>query len=173
MIDNGLDASEVDERVAGPIERTRYVVTIDLSPDEVVRALVDFGPERPEIWRETSHPAVYRVHQVGETDAEVTEGVPFAWSRERYDWSEPGAVTLTQLASNVARNGTIRYEITAEGSGSLVTCTRYREFHGLRGRLAGSLMTIFGARLLKAQFRAGCERWRRRRVGQDERPSGY
>ena len=154
--------------MAGPIERTRYAITLDLAPAEVLGALVYFGPDRSEIWRETSHPAVYRVHDVGETDAEVTEGVPFAWSRERYDWSEPGVVTLTQLASNVARNGTIRYEITAEGSGSVVTCDRYREFHGLRGRLAGTLMTLFGARLLKAQLRAGCERWRRRRAGQDD-----
>lgn len=142
------------------MERTRYAIEVDLPPDRVLAALVDFGPDRALIWRETSHPSVYRVHHVGETDAEVTEGVPFAWSRERYDWSEPGVVTLTQLDSNVARNGTIRYRIAGQGSGSLVTCERYREFYGLRGRVAGSLMVAMGARLLSAQLRTGIDRWR-------------
>jgi hypothetical protein len=142
----------------GPVERTRYELRIALEPERVFGALVDFGPDRARIWRETSHPEVYRLHWLGDDQAEVTEGVPFAWSRERYDWSQPGAVTLTQLASNVARNGMIRYEVTADGDGSRIACDRYREFYGPRGRLAGTFMLLFGRSVLRRQLRAGLER---------------
>src|SRR5215207_3092558 len=81
-----------------------------LSPSAYSARSSTLAPDRARVWRETSHPEVYRLHWLGDDQAEVTEGVPFAWSRERYDWSQPGAVTLTQLASNVARNGIIRYE---------------------------------------------------------------
>jgi hypothetical protein len=96
--------------------------------ERLVAALVDFGSERARIYPETSHRAVYRLHRLGPHMVEVTEGMPWAWSRERYDWSQPGVVTLTQLDSKVARNGTIRYEIQAEGTGSRIRCDRYREF---------------------------------------------
>lgn len=140
------------------VERTRYELRIALPPDRVIAALIDFGPNRVHIWRETSHPVVYRVHWRGDHRAEVTEGVPFAWSRERYDWSAPGVVTLTQVASNVARNGTIRYEVHADSDGSRIVCDRYREFFGLRGGLAGTLMVIAGRAILRRQLAVGLQR---------------
>jgi hypothetical protein len=140
------------------VERTRYELWVPMPPERVVAALVDFGSERARIYPETSHRAVYRLHRLGEHEAEVTEGMPWAWSRERYDWSQPGVVTLTQLDSNVARNGTIRYEIQAEGTGSRIRCDRYREFYGVRGRLAGTFMVLFGAAILRRQLRAGLAR---------------
>lgn len=143
---------------SGPIERTRYELWVPIPPQRVVAALVDFGPERARTYPETSHPAVYRVHRVGEHDAEVTEGMTWAWSRELYDWSQPGVVTLTQLDSNVACNGVIRYEIDAAGTGSRIRCDRYREFYGVRGRLAGTFMLLFGAAILRRQLRAGLSR---------------
>lgn len=142
------------------VERTRYELRSDLPVEQVVAALVHFGPDRSRVWRETSHPRVYRVHRVDDHEAEVTEGVPFAWSRERYEWSTPGVVTLTQLDSNVARNGTIRYTIDPDGTGSRITCDRYREFHGARGRIAGTLMALAGRRILARQLAAGLARWR-------------
>jgi hypothetical protein len=144
--------------VAGPVEQTHYELWVDAAPERVVAALVDFGEDRGRIWRETSHPAVYRVHRLGDHEAEATEGVPFAWSRERYVWSRPGVVTLTQLESNVARNGLIRYEVRPAGSGSRITCDRSREFYGLRGRVAGTLMVLAGRWILRRQLRAGLMR---------------
>lgn len=91
----------------GPIEETRYELTVSASSADVLLALTDFGPMRPQIWPETSHPRVYRIYEVGGVTADVTEGVPQAWSRERYDWSQPGTVTLTQIDSNVSRNGSM------------------------------------------------------------------
>lgn len=151
-------SDRIGATVKGPVERTRYEIWVDRAPDEVLSALVDFGPDRPRIWRETSHPDVYRVHRVGDTAADVTEGVPFAWSREHYEWSEPGVVTLTQLDSNVARDGRIRYSVIADRGGTRITCDRYRAFHGLRGRIAGTLMVVLGRAILPSQLRAGLSR---------------
>jgi hypothetical protein len=144
----------------GPTERTQWVLDTPLSPEAVLDALVDFSPRREGIWKETCDPAVYQVHAVGDTWAEVTEGVAYAWSRERYDWSEPGVVTLTQLEGNIAEPvGTIRYTITPLlGGGARVVCERYRRFRGPRGRLAGTFMVLFGARILRSQFRTALDR---------------
>jgi hypothetical protein len=68
-------------------------------------------------------------------------------------------VTLTQLDSNVARDGLIRYDITPVQEGSRIVCTRSRAFYGTRARIAGTVMTLIGARLLKAQLRRGIERF--------------
>lgn len=147
--------------MSGPIERTNYTISVRMPPDRVFAALTDFGPGRTRVWRETSHPAVYRVHDVGDGFAEATEGVPSSWSRERYEWREGNLVTLTQLDSNVARNGTIRYDLTAHEGGTTITCTRYREFFGRRGRIAGTIMVMAGRALLKRQLRAGLDRYDR------------
>ena len=141
-------------------ERTHWELDTPLSVDAVTDALVDFSPRRELVWRETCDPAVYRVHEVGPTWADVTEGVSFAWSRERYDWSVPGLVTLTQLEANIARPvGTIRYEITARpGGGSRIVCDRHRVFRGPRGMVLGMFMVLLGSHVLRAQFRAGLAR---------------
>ena len=144
----------------GPIERTRWQLDTPLSADAVVAALVDFSPRREVIWKETCDPAVYRVHAVGHTWAEVTEGVSYAWSRERYDWSVPEVVLLTQLDSNIAEPvGTIRYTVAPlPDGGARIVCERYRVFRGLRGGVLGTFMVIFGSQILRAQFRKSLKR---------------
>ena len=142
----------------GLIEDTHYDLRVPFSGGNVVEALIDFGPLRPRIWRETSHPRVYRVHRLAAHEAEVTEGTPATWSRERYDWSTPGVVTLTQLDSNVSQNGFIRYRIIEDGDGTLIVCDRHREFFGARGRVAGAVMKTLGAIILRRQLRSGIER---------------
>ena len=144
----------------GPIERTFWQLDTPLAADVVIAAIVDFSPRREVIWKETCDPAVYRVHAVGHTWAEVTEGVSYAWSRERYDWSVPEAVTLTQLDSNIAEPvGTIRYTIAPlPDGGARIVCERYRVFRGARGRVLGTFMVLFGPHILRMQFGASLKR---------------
>jgi len=149
--------------VAGPVENTRYELTVPFPPDVVLGALVDFYDGRPRVWPETSHAGVYDVHSIDATQADVTEGVPFAWSRERYDWSKPGVVRLTQVDSNVARDGSIQYQIEAAADGTHIVCDRHRTFFGWRGRLAGTLMMIAARPILRRQLRNGIERYARLR----------
>lgn len=89
--------------------------------------------------------------------------MPFTWSRERYDWSQPGVVRLTQTDSNVAVPvGTIEYRLTDTPAGCHITCERLRKFMPTpRGRIAHLIMTRFGARLLRSQLRAGFDRYER------------
>jgi hypothetical protein len=145
----------------GPTERTHWELDSPLSVEAVTDALVDFSPRRQVIWKETCDPAVYRVHEVGPTWADVTEGVSYAWSRERYDWSLPGVVTLTQLEANIAEPvGTIRYVVSRLPDGrARIVCDRYRLFRGPRGRALGTFMVMFGPWILRRQFRAGLRRW--------------
>jgi hypothetical protein len=144
----------------GPTERTHWALDTPLSVEAVADALVDFSPRREVVWKETCDPAVYRVHAVGADWAEVTEGVSYAWSRERYDWSVPGVVTLTQLESNIAEPvGSIRYAISSlPDGGARIVCDRYRVFRGSRGRLMGTFMVLFGPRILRSQFRGSLKR---------------
>jgi hypothetical protein len=149
-------------------EHTTWVLDTLLPPASVVAALVEFGPDRPRIWNETTHPKVFRVHEVGPTWAIVTEGVPSAWSRERYDWSTAGRVSLGQLDSNVALpGGTITYTITPAGSGSRVTCDRIRSYRGTPdGLLAWAFMRLVGRLILRWQFARGLARAAARAQGQ-------
>jgi hypothetical protein len=144
----------------GLTERTHWELDTPLSVKAVTDALVDFSPRREVIWKETCDPAVYRVHAVGDTWAEVSEGVSYAWSRERYDWSVPGIVNLTQLEANIAEPvGTIRYTISPlPDGGARIVCERYRVFRGARGRLLGTFMLLLGPRILQRQFRASLKR---------------
>lgn len=97
---------------------------------------------------------------MGNSWAEVTEGVSYAWSRERYDWSEPGVVTLTQVEANIAEPiGTVRYSISGQpGGGTRIVCERYRIYRGVRGRILGTFMVLFGPRLLRSQFQVAMQR---------------
>jgi hypothetical protein len=66
-------------------ELTRYALYVTYTPEDVIRTMVDFSDRRSLVWRETSHPAVDRLHSLTATGADVTEGVPVSWSREQYD----------------------------------------------------------------------------------------
>jgi hypothetical protein len=146
----------------GVREHTHWAMSSFLPPGKVIGALIDFGDDRRRIWPETSHPGVYRVHAIGDNWAEVTEGVPFSWSRERYDWSTPGVVTLDQLDSNVAnpQAGWIVYTvIAASGGGCTIECDRRRNFRATpRGLIAAAIMRTVGPRLIRDQFARSLER---------------
>lgn len=142
------------------VEHTTWALETSMPLDAVLAAIVDFGPNRARIWSETAHPAVLEVHALGETWAEVTEGVPSAWSRERYDWSAPGVVTLTQEDSNVAQpGGTIHYTLTPTRLGTRIACDRRRTYVvSLDGLVAGTFMRLAGRIVLRWQFARGLAR---------------
>ena len=87
-----------------------------------------------------------RVHDHGETTADVTEGTPAGiginWERCRYDWSEPGRVIATVIDSNVYAMPGSSWRITATATepGSQVEMTWIRTFrHNPRGLFFGTL----------------------------------
>jgi hypothetical protein len=81
-----------------------------------------------------------RVHDQGETWADVTEGnrwpIGVVWERIRYDWSQRDALSGTVIDSNLFMPGStweIRASAAADG-GSRVEVTAVRKLRG-RGRL--------------------------------------
>jgi len=137
--------------------RVQFELRSPLGPDEVLANLVDFGERRLRLWPGID-PAVYRVHDVGEGWADVTEGSDVfggIWARERYDWSTPGVVRATVQESNVWHPGgtwTLRAEPGSNGD-SRLTVIRDRRPRNAKARLLEGLMRIAGARMLASELR--------------------
>jgi hypothetical protein len=124
----------------------------DFPPEPFIAALTDFGPGRAEIWG-NSDPAHLRVHERGDTWAEVTEGsAPAAggvWQRLRYDWSVPGVVTLEVLDGNAfGRGGRWTYRLDPDGRGGTdIDLTVVRVPTTTRGRILDGLLALGGGPL--------------------------
>ena len=128
-----------------------FTLETDVPAGDVLAAAVDFSADRPALWP-TIDPGVYRVHHLGGTSAEVTEGSAFLggiWARERYDWSTPGMVRATVVDSNVFQPGSTWTLEAAETDGrTRVSVRSHRRARGPRGRVLGALLTIVGRKAL-------------------------
>jgi len=121
-----------------PSMRRQLAIQIPHPPEQVLAALTDFSERRPDRWPMLDRRS-YRVHSVGKTEAEITEGttspVGRFWARERYVWSSPGVVTWTVVDSNFCRAGTrivARVE-PGEGGGTRLDLDWERKPKGWRG----------------------------------------
>jgi hypothetical protein len=126
--------------------------------DEFLAALVDFSDRRLKTWP-TIDPNVYRVHSTSPTSAEVTEGTAIfggIWGRERYDWSTPGLVRITLIASNVGHpGGTWEYRVSpTQAGGSHIEVTYDRKSKGLKGRLLGALLQVSSGKPFLANLKS-------------------
>jgi hypothetical protein len=78
--------------------------TTTLTPQQYIDGLTDFGPGRSKVFSNSADDYL-KVHHVGPTDADVTEGSGGVWERLHYDWSNPERVVLTTTDSNTWGNG--------------------------------------------------------------------
>ena len=74
--------------------------TTTLTPDQYIAGLTDFGPGREKVFSNSADDYL-KVHRIGPTDADVTEGSGGVWERLHYDWSDRDRVVLTTTDSNV------------------------------------------------------------------------
>lgn len=132
---------------------TSFTVHTRLTPEEVLRLLTDFGPERVARWPNIDE-GHFVVHDRGEGWAEVTEGNALGWERERYSWDAgAGTVTVDTLESNLWGPGSgWEYRLVAADGGTDVHVTLNRNGRSLRGRLVGALIPVAGARTLGKQL---------------------
>ena len=77
----------------------RFHQATTLTPDQYIAGLTDFGPGREKVFSNSADDYL-KVHRVGPTDADVTEGSGGVWERLRYDWSNRDRVVLTTTDSN-------------------------------------------------------------------------
>lgn len=133
-----------------------FTVDSDLPAPVILAAAVDFSTRRPDLWPMIDR-SVYEVHASGPGWAEVTEGSRFLgtiWAREHYDWSVPGVVQATAIASNVFRpGGTWRLAVRDVEGRTVVAVSSRRRATGLRGRILGALFTVAGRTILAGNFR--------------------
>jgi hypothetical protein len=142
--------------------RIHYEADGDVSAERFVAALTDFSSRRPEIWPNLS-PAYFKVYELGDTWADVQEGSDVlggVWARERYDWSQPGRVTLTLVESPSFRPGTtIDYRVTDRpGGGCHVSVDFQRIATSLNGRVVGAAVQLLGRRRFAADLRESLRR---------------
>jgi hypothetical protein len=129
----------------------RTEVESHVAPAVIRDALLDFTDRRIDLWPQLD-PDTFRVHWVGETSAEVTEGSPRpnVWSREHYDWSHPTKITWTAVASNFCTPGSsISMDIKPHGDGSRVDVVWDRAAANMRGRLVLAVIAVGGSPLLR------------------------
>jgi len=136
--------------------RLDLVIDTPHPPDRFIAALTDFSERRPDHWPFLARGS-YEVHELGETEAEVTEGTTSPagayWARERYDWSKPGVVSWTVRDSNFCEPGTtIVARVSPRGEGSRIDLSWERRPKGWRGALFMAMMKPFGKAFLRRAY---------------------
>lgn len=127
-----------------------------LAPEGIVAALTDFSEARPRTWP-TLDAAKYRVIEAGETSATVREGSrsPSIWARERYDWSEPGAVTWSVQESDAfAPGSSVAMRATPDGDGgSHVRIDARRISASAKGAFVVTALRLAGTRVFLSTYK--------------------
>jgi hypothetical protein len=119
--------------------KVHVVADTPIAADRVLAAARDFTAHRAELWPDV-HLSHFRVHDIGDTYADVTEGNPWpigiVWERLRYDWSSPGSLRGVVIDSNLFYPGST-WELHAAPSlnGSRVHIVAQRNLRPIRGWL--------------------------------------
>ncbi|HZS24980.1 MAG TPA: hypothetical protein VFA30_08325 [Gaiellaceae bacterium] len=123
------------------------------TPETFVAALTDFGPDRSKLFG-LSAAGYLKVHDLGPTEADVTEGSNGTWERLHYDWSDPDRVVLTTTDSNVwgGRSGhTYTFARRPDGTTD-VDVVVVREGKNLKGRAFEAGVALVGKRVLNREL---------------------
>lgn len=128
--------------------KIHYEADGEIPAERFIAALTDFSDRRPELWPNLDT-KFFRLFERGDTWAEVQEGTDVlggVWGRERYDWSEPGRVTLTLLESPDFRPGTvIDYHVNDRPGGRCHVAVDFQRIAASpRGRFVGAVVQLTG-----------------------------
>src|ERR1700726_1212507 len=127
--------------------------TTTLTPEQYVAGLTDFGPDRLKLFANSADEYL-KVHQLGRTEADVTEGSGGIWERLHYDWSDPNRVVLKTTDSNVWGGASGHtYTFTRQPNGTTdIDVVVVREGKNLKGWVLGLVLGTIGRRVLEKAF---------------------
>lgn len=127
--------------------------TTTLTPEQFVAGLTDFGPGRSKLFGNSAQEYL-KVHYLGQSQADITEGSLGIWERLYYDWSDPNYIVLTTTDSNVW-GGTSGYTYTFsrqhDGTNE-IDAVIVREGKNLKGRVLGFVLRTIGRSVLEKAF---------------------
>jgi hypothetical protein len=127
--------------------------TTTLTPEQFIAGLTDFGPGRSKLFGNSTDEYL-KVHHVGQTDADVTEGSNGIWERLHYDWSDPNHVVLTTTDSNLWGGASGHtYTFTRQPNGTTdIDAVIVRDGKNLKGRALGLVLRTIGRSVLEKAF---------------------
>ena len=127
--------------------------TTTLTPQEYIAGLTDFGSGRSQVFANSTDEYL-KVHHLGRSEADVTEGSGGIWERLHYDWSNPNRVVLTTTDSNMwgGASGHI-YRFTRNSNGTTdIDLDVVREGKNFKGKMLGLVLRTIGRSVLEKAF---------------------
>src|SRR5271169_6120238 len=129
-----------------------------LTPEQYVAGLTDFGLGRSKLFGNSADEYL-KVHHLGHSEADVTEGSGGIWERLHYDWSDPNRVVLTTTDSNTWGSASGHtYTFTRQPNGTTdIDVVVVRNGKNLKGRALGFILGTIGKSVLKKAFENSVE----------------
>ena len=127
--------------------------TTTLTPQQYIAGLTDFGPGRSKLFGNSADEYL-KVHHMGSTEADITEGSGGIWERLHYDWSDPNHVVLTTTDSNMwggASGHTYNFTRRPDGLTD-INVDVVRDGKNFKGRMLGLVLGTVGKGVLEKAF---------------------
>jgi hypothetical protein len=128
--------------------------TTTSTPEQYVAGLTDFGPGRSKLFGNSADEYL-KVHHLGQSEADVTEGSGGVWERLHYDWSDPNRVVLTTTDSNTwggASGHTYTFKRQPGGTTDIDVAV-VRDGKNLKGWVLGLVLGTIGRGVLEKAFK--------------------
>lgn len=127
--------------------------TTTLTPEQYIAGLIDFGPDRSKVFGKSTDEYL-KVHQLSDSQADVTEGSGGIWERLHYDWSDLNHVVLTTTDSNMWGGASGHtYIFTRQPNGLTdIDVVVLREGKNLKGRPLALVLETIGTKVLEKAF---------------------
>ena len=127
--------------------------TTTLTPEQYIAGLTDFGPGRSKLFGNSTDDYM-KVHSLGRTQADVTEGSRGIWERLHYDWSDPNHAVLKTTDSNTwggASGHTYNFTRRPDGKTDIDVVV-VRDGKNLKGWILGLVVGTIGKSVLEKAF---------------------